>query len=116
MRVYADADVPPHVGSISSSQGDRYPSGTTTLWLADIQSGTIEIDLVNTDPGPAVVGLGFGVLSGGSCTRQVYVEALPSGSPQIASKIQGGTYCIDVSDLGSVGLSGVTFSIQVSLR
>jgi hypothetical protein len=110
---------PPSPFSSATSQvlkGTVYPGGTTTLWLVATRPGTFSLRLANVDPDGLTLGIGFGLLSAGGCEQRLYVRAQTSGASQLSSQVDAGTYCVDVSDLGSVGLSGAQFSIEVQFQ
>jgi len=96
--------------------GSVYPDGTTTMWLTTRESGTLSITLTSTEPGPVALGLALGILAGGHCEQREHVNARPDSVPQIAASTETGTYCVEVSDLGSVTQSGVKYSLQVLLQ
>ena len=96
--------------------GTVYPTGTTTMWLTTTVAGTLRVTLTSAEPGPVTLGLGLGALSGGRCETQMRVDAQPGPTPQITTAADAGTYCVEVSDLGSVTESGVNYSISVEFE
>jgi hypothetical protein len=97
-------------------EGSVYPGGTTRVWVTTVAAGTLMLDLTTVNPGGLTVGLGLGTLEDGACDGLAHVNAVPGNTPQITAPIPQGTYCVDVSDAGGVGLSGVTFSITAHLQ
>jgi hypothetical protein len=95
-------------------QGRVYPDGTTRLWVTAPQPGTVTLDLTSVD-GSIALGLAFGVLVDGACgAERVAVRA--GTIPQITETVNAGTFCVDVSDIGGVPLSGVAFSIDAHFQ
>jgi len=92
--------------------GTVYPSGTTTTWLSVTHAGTLSAALVSAEPA-TVLGMSLGMLSGGHCDPLQRTDAHPGSGPQIVMATEAGMYCLEVSDLGSAPLSGVTYSVSV---
>jgi hypothetical protein len=97
-------------------QGTVYPGGTTRLWLSTVSAGTLSLALIRLDPGAMRVDLALGERSGNSCEERVRAEVQQGNAPQIVVPVTAGTYCVDVADPGTVGLSGTNFSISVRLE
>jgi hypothetical protein len=92
-------------------EGRVYPGGTTRLWVTTPQPGTVSLDLMSVD-GSIPLGVGFGEFIDGAC-GETRVAVRPGSDPQITKAVNAGTFCVDVSDVGGVPLSGVGFSIDV---
>ena len=97
-------------------KGTVYPGGITTLWLVAGRSGTFSLNLASVDPGGMTLRIGFGVLRAGHCEQRLHVDAPVSAITQLSSQVDAGTYCVEVSDLGTVGLSGAPFLLHVQFE
>jgi hypothetical protein len=97
-------------------QGTVYPGGTTRLWLTTTNAGTLTVALVSIDPATVPVRLALGDRSGNSCEERARAEVQQGSLPQLVVPVTAGSYCVDVADLGTVGLSGADFSISVQFE
>ena len=86
------------------------PAGAASRSFVATQSGTVTVTLQSA---PLPVGLGIGVpRSGGSgCRPSSTTTALPGSTPQLASAVESGTYCLVVFDVGGI-VDPVAFSVQ----
>jgi len=85
------------------------------MWVTTTQAGTLSVALTSAQPA-VTLGLSLGVLGGGHCEQLQRADAQPGSGPQIATAAEAGTYCVEVSDLGSAPLSGVAYSISVGFH
>lgn len=80
-------------------------AGTVSVMLASIISGSGQ-------PLATVVRLGVGVPSGTGCGVTTTVNATPALASQITNVMSAGTYCVELSDAGSV-TDSVNFSVRI---
>jgi hypothetical protein len=85
------------------------------MWLTTTQVGMLVVNLTRAQP-VVTLGLSLGVLTGGHCQQLQRVDVQPGSTPQIVAAAEAGMYCVEVSDLGSVPLSGVTYSVSVGFH
>jgi hypothetical protein len=90
-----------------------YPQGTVTRFLTASQAGAITLTLDSLAQ-PVVVGLALGLrrADGAGCHGTITVEATAGATPQIASTVDAGDYCMSIYDVGHLSASAA-FSITV---
>jgi hypothetical protein len=68
------------------------------------KAGTVTLQLVSLSPDTeGVVGLGLGVFDGAStCTITTELATAPGTAPQISTELASGTYCVKVTELGTL--------------
>jgi len=93
--------------------GTVYPDGHTRWLFSMTSAATVAFSLVKADP-PVRLGMSFGAFIAGGCSVTDEVEAAPgSAAPQISAAVDVGEKCIEVFDLGTVPVSGVSFSVRI---
>ncbi len=113
---------PPIQVGTGSSTTDTFTSniavgGTTTRTFTASRSGTVTVTLQSVSPNSTLgVGLGIPSLAGTGCSLTRFVRTAGSGTPQITAPVDLGSYCVRVSDVGSLILppSGTaTFTLVI---
>lgn len=87
------------------------PRGSASRSLQVDQSGTVSVTLQSA---PVPVGLGIGVpqANGSGCRTTLSTTATAASSPQLATSVEAGRYCVTVFDV--VGLTDpITFTVAV---
>jgi hypothetical protein len=87
-----------------SFNGTLAPNGSLVFTFSVATAGTVAVTLTSVSPattGP--LGLGVGPSSSGSCTIANSTSgAIAAGTPQLSAMESPGTYCVRVSDAGSL--------------
>ena len=94
--------------------GSLAPNGSLVFTFSVSTSGSVAVTLTTVSPattGP--LGLGVGPSSNGTCTiANATSGATAGGSPQLSATENPGTYCVKVSDAGTlVTTSNVTVTV-----
>ncbi len=88
------------------------PGGQSSRSFTVNTSGTIAVTLTAAG---TTLGLGVGLprVTGGGCRLGVTVNASPSPTPQISTQAEGGQYCVQVYDLGTITGNPVGFALKI---
>ena len=89
--------------------------GSVTKTLTTSTEGTIDVTLTSMGSQPnAVVGLGIGVVPSTSaeCTLTKIVRIKAGTTPQISEKVDAGSYCVGLTDVGNL-TNQTTFSLTI---
>jgi len=89
--------------------------GSVTKTVTTSTEGTIDVTLTSLGSQPnAEVGLGIGVVpsTSASCTLTKIVRVKAGSTPQISEKVDAGSYCIGLSDVGTL-TAPTTFSVTI---
>src|SRR4051794_37379873 len=97
-----------------SFNGALAPNGSLVFTFSVATTGNVAVTLTSVSP-PTIspLGLGVGPSSSGSCTIANSTSgAIAAGNPQLSAMENPGTYCVKVSDAGSLAAtSTVTVSV-----
>ena len=90
-----------------------YAKGTVTRLFTAAQAGAVTVTLDSLGQ-PVVVGLALGLTraDGAGCHGTTSVDTTAGSSPQIASQVDAGNYCVSIYDVGNVS-DPVAFSITL---
>jgi hypothetical protein len=94
--------------------GSLAPNGSLVFTFSVGTSGSVAVTLTAVSPAPTgPLGLGVGPSSNGTCTiANATSGATAGGSPQLSATENAGTYCVKVSDAGTLATtSSVTVTV-----
>ena len=92
--------------------------GTTSHTFVAAKAGTVNLTLTNIDPSAVaatqlVIGIGIPTLSSAGCSLTTTKTTAPDTStspvPQLTALVDGGTFCVKVSDVGNLTVSQQAF-------
>src|SRR5215831_2127587 len=92
------------------------PGGTAMQQFTASTTGTVSVTLSTTDPPATPLGLGVGIPGAalGGCDLTKTVQAVPGGTAQLTTTVEGGSYCAGAFDIGTVGRNGVLVTVSVA--
>ena len=95
--------------------GNLAPSGSLVFTFSVATAGSVAVTLTAVSPATtAPLGLGVGQSSDGNCTIATSTSAATAaGSPQLSANENPGSYCVKVSDAGSL-LTTSTVTVTVT--
>jgi hypothetical protein len=94
--------------------GTLAPNGSLVFTFSVATAGSVAVTLTSVSPATtSPLGLGVGPSSSGSCTIANSTSgAIAAGNPQLSAMENPGTYCVKVSDAGSLmATSTVTVTV-----
>ena len=103
--------------STDSFSGALAPNGSLVFTFSVTTAGSVGVTLTAVSPSTAnALGLGVGPSSNGTCSvTNSTSSAVPGASPQLTVNENPGTYCVRVSDSGSLAAtSTVTVTVAHS--
>jgi len=112
--LFGNPTTPSTTPTTDTFNGTLAPNGSLVFTFSVSTSGSVAVTLTTVSPattGP--LGLGVGPSSNGTCTiANATSGATAGGSPQLSATENPGTYCVKVSDAGTlVTTSNVTVTV-----
>jgi hypothetical protein len=94
----------PSTSTTDTFNGTLAPNGSLVFTFSVATTGSVAITLTTVSPATAgSLGLGVGPSSNGNCTIANSTSgATAGGSPQLSAMENPGSYCVKVSDAGSL--------------
>ena len=89
--------------------------GLTSHAFSTASAGTITVTLSSLSVPSTVVGLGLGVFNPGAnyvCSLTTSLNTAPGTAAQISATVDTGTYCVEIYDIGTLGVPQA-FSISI---
>jgi hypothetical protein len=113
--LFGDKSTPSPGTSTDTFNGNLGPNGSVVFTFSVATAGNVAITLTAVSPavtGP--LGLGVGPSSAGTCTIAASTAgATAAGSPQLSGTQNPGSYCVKVSDAGTLTtMSSVTVTVS----
>jgi len=115
---FASSTAPsPNTPSSDSFSGSLAPGGAVVFTFSVAAAGIVDVKLTSVSPSTtSPLGLGVGPSSNGACTVTNSTSSAVAGSAaQLTASANPGTYCVRVSDAGSLtATSTVTVNVAHS--